>query len=147
MKYVWLALFALFVGMASYFAEELLFPTRSPFKASSSEELIYQDFKELNSKNNLPPELQQVSEVFFSDHRIQKMNINWLELSKLFFPQKPEGKYELQIEAFDATDDDVKEKKDLSIFQFSLFDKKTKNKIWELSRNYIFSPQTPAPKK
>jgi hypothetical protein len=76
------------------------------------------------------------------------MNINWLELSKFLFPQKPDGKYDLQIEAFDAIDDETKEKKDLSIFQFSLFDKKTKNKVWELSRNYIFSPQTtPAQKK
>ena len=139
MKYLWLALFALFVGIASYFAEELFFPIRPSFSLESPEGIIYQDLRDLDSKKSLPLELQHVKEVFFSYHRLQKTNINWLEISKFYFPQKSTGKFDLQIEAFDTQDDEKSGKGHLSIFQFSLFDTASKNKIWEMSRTYKFS--------
>lgn len=136
MKYLWLALFVLFVGVASYFAEQIFFPHRNFFAPETPEALIYQDLKELQSAHELPKELHQVREVFFSDHRLEKKNINWIELSKIFFSRTPEGAYDLQIEAFDAPDEE-KKSPNLSIFQFSLFDN-SKNKIWEMSRTYSF---------
>ncbi len=144
MKYVWLALFALFVGIASYLAEEIFFPIRPPFPPNSPELAIYHDLKDLQSKKSLPTELQQLSEVFISDHRINKTEVKWAEISKYFFHRKSDGTHELQIEAFDAPDNEKKENSTGFILQLSLFDKTTKNKIWELSRNYDFSQ---SPKK
>jgi len=138
LKYLWLALFVLFVGIASYLAEELFFPVHMPFASNSPEAIIFSDFKELRNSKNLPIEILQVREVFFSDHRIQKTNINWEEMSKIYFPRKMNGAFELQIEAFDAPDEG-KVDGNLSIFQFSLFEKMTKNKVWELSRTYRFT--------
>jgi hypothetical protein len=142
LRYLWLALFVLFVGIASFFAEELFFPIRPPFSAQSPEAVIYQDFKELEVQKALPPELKKISEIFFSDHRLQKTDIKWLELSRFYFPRKSQGNFELQIEAFDAPSDGSKDASTISIFQFSLFDKNSKNKIWELSRNYTFPGPT-----
>ncbi len=146
MKYLWLALFVLFVGIASYLAEELFFPPHLPFVSNSPEAIIHADFETLKKGKNIPPEIHNLKEIFFSDHRLKKTEINWEALSKLDFPKKKDGSYELQIEAFDATDETNKDKA-LSIFQFSLFDKTSKNKIWEISRTFEFQPKSNSEKK
>jgi hypothetical protein len=143
LKYVWLALFALFVGIASYLAEEIFFPIRPPFTQNSPEMAIYLDIKDLQSKKNLPPEIQNINEVYISDHRLKKTDLNWVEITKHFFHRKPKGTYDLQIEAFDAPDSEKKETSSIFILQLSLFDKTTKNKIWELSRSYSSAETTP----
>jgi hypothetical protein len=146
LKYVWLALFALFVGIASYLAEEIFFPIRPPFAQNSPEMAIYLDIKDLQSKKSLPSEIQNLNEVFISDHRLKKTDLNWVDIAKQFFHRKPKGAYDLQIEVFDAPDGEKKENASIFILQLSLFDKTSKNKIWELSRTYNTS-EPAAPKK
>jgi hypothetical protein len=146
LKYLWLALFVLFVGIASYLAEELFFPPHLIFTPSSPEAIIHADFEALKKAKRIPPEIQSLKEIFFSDHRLKKTEINWEALSKLDFPKKKEGSYELQIEAFDAADETNKDNA-LSIFQFSLFDKTSKNKIWEISRTFQFQAKPNSERK
>lgn len=139
LRFLWLALFVFLVGIASYLAEELFFPLRPAVSQDSIEWKIHTDLKGLKEENLLPGELQEVHQVFVSDRRQNGLPINWKEISKFHFKQKPTGLYDLQIEIFDTNFDNENrntKEKNQYIFQFSLFDRKSKNKIWELSRTY-----------
>lgn len=141
MKYVLLGIFSLFIGIASYLAEDLFFPipneNSSSFAEGTLERAIDQDFKNLEKSNLLPNEVARVKMVYFLDHRSNPIQIDWKELSNQHFPQRSQGKFDFQIEAFDS---DSKEsnssESEVIILQYSLFDSASKNKIWELSRSY-----------
>lgn len=141
MKYILLGIFTLFIGVASYLAEELYFPTPneaiSSFTEGTLERVIDQDFKKLASSNLLPNEISRIKTVYFSDHRSNPVQINWNELSMQHFPQRPQGKFDFQIEAFDSDSNEKNSSEgEVIILQFSLFDSESKNKVWELSRSY-----------
>ena len=142
LKYFVLACFALLIGVASYLAEDLFFPERPPFKRGSFESGVSQDLKKLQEDSQLPPVFSEIRQVFLSDHRLKKTDLNWKKLSQLYFPQKNDGKYDLQIEVFDSDTEVTTEKspKDtLVVMQISLFDVRSKNKVSEISRSYKFS--------
>lgn len=139
LRYLWLFLFVLLIGIASYLAEEIFFPVRPSVPKNSIEWTIHLDFKKLNEEGQLPPELNQVRQIFTLDRRQQQAPINWQEVSKFHFPQKSDGIYDLQLEIFSTEDPNQKpDPNDPTgiIIQYSLFDTKTKNKIWELTRTY-----------
>lgn len=150
LRFFWLALFVFFVGLASYLAEELFFPLRPSVPQGSLEWTVHQDFKKLKEESQLPPEFENVHQVFIADRRQEKTPINWPEVSKFHFKQKPDGLYDLHIEILETTDNqkNTKNKSDRKrtasededadglILQFSLFEVQSKNKIWELSRTY-----------
>ena len=133
-RFFWLALFALFVAVASYLAEELVFPLRPSFSQGTIEWKIHQDLNTLKEQSALPKEFNQLHQVFLLDHRKKTLPLNWNEISKFHFEQRKNGQFDLQIEAFD--EDGGNKSSQLLILQFSLFDKNSKNKVWELSRSY-----------
>jgi len=136
LRFFWLALFVFFIGIASYMAEELFFPLRPSVPQGSIEWAIHQDLKRLKEENKIPLEIEKIHQVFVVDRRQKPTVMNLPEITKFHFPQKAKGLYDLQIEIFDTDPDkDSKESPGL-IFQFSLFEKNSKNKIWELSRTY-----------
>ena len=137
LKYILLACFALLIGVASYLAEELFFPEGPPFKRGSIEFGISQDLKKLQENNQFPSAFSEIRQVFLSDHRFKKTELNWKRLSQLYFPQKADGKFDLQIEIFDSELEAMKNPEDsMVILQMSLFDFQSKNKIMEISRSY-----------
>lgn len=137
-KLLVLVLFALFVGIASYILDEM--GIRLPLqKLSAASETIQKDLKEIKATVSFPPELQQIHQVFVSDHRTQKSEIDWLHLSTQYFPQKKDGLYDLQIEVFDDGTPTPENSDNLMILQFSLFELKSRNKVWEMSRSYKHS--------
>lgn len=133
-RFIWLAVFALFIGIASFLAEELLFPKRV-FPVGSFEAQIHDDFRRMREQKLLPAEMTKLHEVFVLDHRTQKSSLNWKDLSAHNFPNQPDGLYDLQIEVIDASSS-PQDRDRLQIIQFSLFDRKSRNKIWELNREY-----------
>jgi hypothetical protein len=143
-RFFWLALFVIMGAIASFLAEETFFPLRAPFQKGSLEALVNDDLNQLEKTNQLSADLKNVNQVFIVDRREsdkdknkKEIVTNWPELSKIHFPQKKDGKYDLQIEVF--TDQESNQKpsdSEMVILQFSLFEKDTKNKIWELSRSY-----------
>lgn len=137
-RFFWLAVFAILIGIASYLAEELLFPTRT-FPSGTLESQIHEDFRKLQDQNQLPHEMKSLHEIFIQDQRNGKTAINWAQLSQYDFPKEPSGNFDLQIELIDASENSKKSPKDnFLVVQYSLFDKTSKNKIWELSRQYFY---------
>jgi hypothetical protein len=134
-RYFWLAVFALFIGIASYMAEEIFFPIRI-FPSNTIEYEIHEDFKVLKNQKALPPEFRSIHEVFVVDRRTGQIPINWRELSAADFPQNPTGSFDLQIEIFEMQNQTNNPKENSQMVQYSLFEKTAKNKIWELSREY-----------
>lgn len=140
LRYIVLACFALLVSIASFLAEDLFFPASPPFTRGTIELEISKDLKKLRENQQFPPSLSDLKQVFISDHRFEKTELNWPKLSHLYFPQKLDGKYDLQIEVFDSEADETLVAEDaLIILQMSLFDAKSKNKILEISRSYKIS--------
>lgn len=143
-RFFWLALFVVLVAIASFLAEELFFPLKQPFQPGTLEMQIHEDFTQLKKDNQLPETLKDVREVFVLDQRTEKQKNKWQELSQLHFPKSENGKYDLQIEVFNNEGRDRKSiTENLTILQLSLFEKDTKNKIWELGRTYSQAPKNP----
>lgn len=136
LRYLWLFLFVLFLGLASFLAEDLFFPRRPSFPQTSLEWTIFWDLKKLKEEKKLPEYLNDVRQIFIVDRRTQSNSLNWLEISKFLFPQKANGSYDLQIEIFEINNEKAPPKKRVLFCQMSLFEEKTKNKVWELSRSY-----------
>lgn len=138
LRYLVLACFALLVGIASYLAEQMFFPPSLPFKRGSLEQNISNEFRRLLDQKLLPEPLFEIKQVFIADHRSEKTQLNWSKLSQLYFPQKPSGKFDLEIEIFDSESDEVPSSS-LIILQMSLFDSISKNKFLELNHSYKIS--------
>jgi hypothetical protein len=137
-RFFWLGVFAVLVGIASFLAEEVFFPFRA-FPSGTLEAQIHEDFKKLQDQSLLPHEIKSLHEVYILDDRIQRAPINWTQLSQYDFSKDPNGRFDLQIELFDAQENTKKaQKNDFVVIQYSLFDKASKNKIWELSRQYFY---------
>lgn len=80
-------------------------------------------------KGNIPPEFLSLNQVFWQDHRTNKKARDLTSLFSSLFPIKKEGKYLLQIDCFDSDNSQL-------IVQMSFFEQKTKNKVFEISRDY-----------
>jgi hypothetical protein len=102
----------------------------SPLRQLSLEESITQDLNTIKRKT-IPNALLSLDQVYWLDHRFKKS----VDISKFFsraFPITSSGKYSLQIDCFNGDISTI-------IVQMSFFEKKTGNKIYEISRTYQLS--------
>ena len=84
---------------------------------------------ELLKKQAIPGSLLSLNQVFWQNHSTNKKTKNISSLLSTHFPISKDGKYLLQIDCFNSGDTNL-------ILQMSFFDKKTKNKVFEISRDY-----------
>jgi hypothetical protein len=84
---------------------------------------------ELLKKQNIPTSLLSLNQVFWQDHRVNKKTKDISSLFSTHFPISKDGKYLLQIDCFDSDSTQL-------IIQMSFFEQKTKNKVFEISRDY-----------
>ncbi len=134
-KYLMLAAFVLCAGVATYFAEELIFPDKSSFARDSVEYKIDSDLIQMRDDPNLAF-FRRLKKVYLSDHRTQKTNINWSKIFSNHFSEIPDSNQSLQIDLFDSPSETNSKEEPLLIVQFSLVDDASKNKLWEMSRTY-----------
>lgn len=137
-RFFWLLVFVFFVGLSSYLLEDLLTPPIS-FKVGSLEDKIHNDFVNLEKSKSLPTHFRNLNRFKIKDHRTHQPQISWEKIAPIHFPSNPLGTLELQIEIFDSRASDSADKSksaDLVFIQFSLFEIKTENKVWELTRSY-----------
>ena len=128
----------------------------NPFEPNSIEGKVYADFFNLKKQNQLPPQIFDTSGIFVSDQRADrsiKLNRAIIEAVKMNAPQKGDGLYEIELIIFDTSENPksfpAKNAKDKTqttasptslenslVFQFSIIEKKTKNKVAEFGRTY-----------
>ncbi len=134
-RYSMLAAFVLCAGIATYFAEEILFPEKSSFPRDSIEYRIDSDLIQMREDPKLAF-FRRLKRVYLSDHRTEKKNINWSKIFSNHFAEVSDSNQSLQIDLFDSASEKNSKEEPLLIVQFSLVDDVSKNKIWELSRTY-----------
>ncbi len=139
-RFIFLGLFVFFIGLATFLAEDIWFPAsqRYQFSPGSLESQIQLDINKLTKNGHLPKAIFELEKVYILDQRKGKAQLNGKDLSSRVFKPNSNGNFELQIEIFDTQDSDPNSTANFPIVQFSLFDKKSKNKIWELSRQYKY---------
>lgn|GEM_PF-2695516 len=96
------------------------------------QEKVTTDLETLKKKN-IPSPLLSLNQVFWQDHRANKKFADLSSLFSALFPISKTGKYQLQIDCFDSDDTQI-------IVQMSFFEQKTKNKVFEISRDYSVEP-------
>lgn len=134
-----LGLFLLLMAATSGFLyfqnryEQLENECRQRTPAKQLLDLIHRDFKNLEADNNLPKEWTSLARVEFN------MNSNlakaMLGKERPHFKLSQNGSYYLEVELIDVPDDDNPG----LILQTSLFELKTKNKVFEIGRTYNMS--------
>lgn len=134
-RHLFLAIFVVAAGVATYFAEELIFPEKSSFPRDSVEYKIDSDLIQMREDPNLAF-FRHLKKVYLSDHRTQKTNIEWSKIFSNHFSENPASNQSLQIDLFDSPSENPSKEEPLLIVQLSLVDDLTKNKLWELSRTY-----------
>jgi hypothetical protein len=135
-RHLFLAIFVLSAGIATYFAEELFFPEKSAFPRDSVEYSIDSDLIHMKKEDPSVNFFHSLKKVYLSDHRIEKTPINWTKIFSNHFIETTDSKKILQIDLFDSADGKNKAEENLLILQYSLIDETTKNKLWELSKTY-----------
>jgi len=135
-RYLFLLLAIIGLASFSYYVEQLVFSHRNPFPLGTLEYKIERDLIDLEEGKQFPIETSRVEKIYLNNQSIRGKSLPW-EKILAFFPQRQNGAYFLQALVFDSIKDksSTSEEKIL-ILQLSLFDSKTKNKIWELSRSY-----------
>lgn len=131
-------------------------PNSNLFDPNSIEGKVYADFSDLKKKNQLPSQIFDTSGIFVSDQRADrstKLNRSIIEAIKSIVPQKGDGLFEIELIVFDTAENPKsfpsKNAKDKTqnlppttitenslVFQFSIIEKKTKNKVAEFGRTY-----------
>lgn len=134
-RHLFLAIFVVAAGVATYFGEELIFPEKSSFPRDSVEYKIDSDLIQMREDPKVSF-FRDLKKVYLSDHRIQKTKIDWSKIFSSHFSELPTSKQSLQIDLFDSVSENNSKDEPLLIVQFSLIDDLTKNKLWELSRTY-----------
>ena len=134
-RYFMLGLFVVFAGFATYFAEEAFFPEKSSFSRNSIEHSIDSDLIQMREQNSAIF-FHQLKKVYLSDHRTEKVPIDWSKIFSKHFEEKNDSKQILQIDLFDSSDGKNPKERNLLVVQYSLLDESTKNKLWEISRTY-----------
>lgn len=113
------------------------------FPKGSFEEKIYLDLHSLKSKDQLPKDIENISGYVLSDQRSDKtfkIPRSIFMALRTVYPISPTGKNEVEIVVFDAIELELPKKEEADsknlIFQFSIIDTKTKNKVAEFARTY-----------
>jgi hypothetical protein len=99
--------------------------TKSPF-----EETIRKDLFNLKNKN-IPRQFLSLHQVFWQNHGKSPQSKNISPIVADAFRISKNGSYYLQADYFDVDDSH-------GIIQFSFFEKKSHNKVYEISREYSF---------
>jgi len=148
-RFIVILIFAALVGVISYYAEELLSPNAPSFKKETLAYAVNEDLEKLRKSGEIPFGQDDLQRIYILDQRKAALQ-NIIPAIKHQFTQNKNGKYLLQIEIFSdnnagkdskptttlQTSSADQKEESLVIIQLSLFDAKTKNKIWELSRAY-----------
>lgn len=97
---------------------------------SSSSHFVSQDFVSLYKAGKIPNSFLDLNSIniIYRDEQLKKL----IPTQALPFRTTSKGRYKLEIEAFSAPDEKFK----VVVLQLNLFDSKSGNKIFELSRNY-----------
>lgn len=101
--------------------------------------LIERDLELLRDQNALPGAWKQLANVDY--HSTTPETEAWLKEAKPTIPTQENGKYNLEVEITDWTEGAQYG----GIAQFSLIDKESGNKIWELGRTYKIGPDSSPP--
>lgn len=103
---------------------------KESLELGSNANFVTQDFVNLFKQNKLPPQFWDLNKIEFLYHdpELQKL----VPPTSLPFRTKNDGKFKLEVETFSAPD----ENKKIIVLQLNVLDLKSKNKVYELSRNY-----------
>lgn len=112
-------------NLMSHMAGNIFFSRPHP---RSLQEKIVTDL-ELLKKEGIPTTLLSLNQVFWQDHRVNKKTKDISSIFSTHFPISKDGKYLLQVDCFDSDNAHL-------IVQMSFFEQKTKNKVFEISRDY-----------
>lgn len=99
--------------------------TSSPF-----DENVRKDLSSLRSRS-IPKQFLSLNQVFWENHGRSPQSKNISPIIADVFRISKNGSYYLQADYFDVDENH-------GIVQFSIFDKKTRNKVYEISREYSF---------
>ena len=114
----------------------------TPNEADPSLHFVTRDFITLRQSKSLPHYFGKLSRMTISYHD-QDLKLV-IPKDVLPFQVHPQERYHLEAEAFSAPEGNKK----VVILQINIFESKTKNKVYELARNYeILAPQKPKKSK
>lgn len=141
-RVVFLILFVLFAGIATYFGEELIFPERGNFPKFSLESEIEFQLSQLNLVESDQPTFQ-FRKAYLRDHRVKKVEIDWNKIFSRYFYKNSQSKMNLEIDIFDSNEEAQKPTTTKNIIiQLSLVEDVSQNKIWESSFT-VYQPNPP----
>ncbi len=132
-------LFYSFSPFALHFSNDYEWKTANPSKRISI--LVQRDFASLSKDEALPPAWNQIKKVSFHFHSNITKALMGTELPDIRTPEsnkKTKSKDAIQLAAEVEIIDLPDEESPGFIFQVSLFNTQTKNKVFEIGRTYLF---------
>ncbi len=129
-KFLVVLMFASGLSLLGFSLYQKLVPNADSIQMSSQSHFVSRDIYSLYKKGKIPRYFFQLKSIKWTyyDKDLKKV----IPQNSLPFKISPNGQFSLEVDAFSAPQENSK----AVVLQMNLFDNKTKNKIFEMSRNY-----------